>query len=90
MKPNKAGLWEWVNDDGKTVVVDVCNCGTLNKPWLRVYYAGGYYNVHDEGVGTWEEEFCKAEWPDRWGNPIPRESFVGKIHNGLSEKGEII
>jgi hypothetical protein len=79
MKPDKAGIWEWIDNDGSIKLVYVCNVAAdaEDRPWLRVFFAGGYYNVHDECVGTWEEKFMKSEWPDRWGK------FVAK----LTERG---
>ena len=44
MKPDKEGLWEWIDDDGKTQIVNVINVAKeLNDVWLRVYYLG--FNV---------------------------------------------
>jgi hypothetical protein len=81
MKPNKEGIWEWFDDQGVKRLVDVANVefDKSRPPYLRVCFWGGYYNVHDECVGTWEEEYNKAEWPDRWG------SFVG-IRGSVSEQ----
>lgn len=71
MKPNKEGIWEWYDETGKKQLVSVINVGKeVDNCWLRVYYLGGYYNVHDNWVGTEDEEFGKAEWPDNWGNYV--------------------
>lgn len=84
MKPDKEGLWEWTDDNGNVRVVNVIDVG-YESPWLRVYYLGGYYNVHDECIGTPDEEYSKAEWPDRWGRylgtleSIPLEETYGGI-----------
>jgi hypothetical protein len=71
MKPTTEGIYEWYDDDNRIRLVSVVDCnpkdGLSDKPWLRVYFAGGYYNVNDECMGTEDEEFSKAEWPDRWG-----------------------
>lgn len=76
MKPNKEGLWEWFDESGKMQIVNVINVGKeLDTLWLRVYYLGVYYNVHDEWVGTEDEDFGNAEWPDRWGN------YLGVLHS---------
>lgn len=69
MKPNKEGVYSWLDDDGVVQNVHVLNVNSNfigEKQWLRVYYMGGYYNVHDEEIGTPDEEYCKSEWPDRW------------------------
>lgn len=71
MKPNKVGLWEWTNDGGEVITVPVVDVGgNIGVQWFRVYYRGGYYNVNDEEIGTPDEEYSKAEWPDRWGNYV--------------------
>jgi hypothetical protein len=78
MKPNKEGIYKWIDNDGieqEVHVLDVSKPYNIEgKPWLRVYYQGGYYNVHDECVGTEDEPYCKSEWPDRWGE------YVGPIN----------
>lgn len=77
MKPNKAGIWEWFEEDGTKRLVHVCNCehSPQAPPYLRVYWWGGYYNVNDEhDVESPEyDHLTKAEWADRWGN------YVGPI-----------
>ena len=76
MKPDKEGLWEWIDDDGKTQIVNVINVAKeLNDVWFRVYYLGGYYNVYDNWIGTEDEDFGISEWPDRWGR------YVGTLHS---------
>ena len=77
MKPDRAGIWEWFEEDGTKRLVEVFDVASKLRevtghaePHIRVYWWGGYYNVNDECVGTWEEEFNKAEWPDRWGNRV--------------------
>ena len=71
MKPDKEGLWEWIDDDGKTQIVNVINVAKeLNDVWFRVYYLGGYYNVYDNWIGTEDEDFGISEWPDRWGRYV--------------------
>ena len=78
MKPDKEGLWEWIDDDGKTQIVNVINVAKeLNDVWLRVYYLGGYYNVYDNWIGTKDEDFGISEWPDRWGRYV---GILNSIH----------
>ena len=60
MKPNKEGIWEWFDTDGAKRLVYVCNVGGA-KPYLRVYWWGGYYNIYADPI---------AEWADRWGNYV--------------------
>jgi len=87
MKPDKEGIWEWFEEDGTKRLVSICNVGTPDKPCLRVYWWGGYYNVHDlvddlyGKVGDmWtvveKNVFHAAEWPDRWGNYVGPEDSV--------------
>ena len=74
MKPNREGMWEWYDENGIKTIVPVIDCGNpIDTVWLRVYHLGGYYNVNDEAIGTPDEPYCKAEWPDRWGN------YVGEL-----------
>lgn len=55
MKPDKEGIWEWVDHHGKTQLVAVYNVSSpLNDVHLRVGWWGGYYDVD-------------GEWPDTWG-----------------------
>lgn len=68
-KPDKPGVWEWFDSKGIKKLVEVVDVGH-DKPHLRVYFWGGYYNVNDEAVGTWEENYSKMEWPDRWGTRV--------------------
>ena len=78
MKPDKEGLWEWIDDDGKVQIVNVINVAKeLNDVWLRVYYLGGYYNVYDNWIGTEDEDFGISEWPDRWGRYV---GILNSIH----------
>ena len=72
MKPDKPGIWEWFNLKGERKLVEVFNCNSKLDPYLilRVFWNGGYYNVHDESVGTIYEQYEKAEWPDNWGKRI--------------------
>lgn len=86
MRPNKEGIWEWFDENGKKQLVSVINVGKdEDTVWFRVYYLGGYYNVNDEWIGTVDEEFGKSEWPDRWGkyvcelHAIPLEDTYGGI-----------
>ena len=86
MKPWKEGIWEWFDESGTKQLVNVINVGKdVNTTWLRVYYGGNYYNVHDEWIGTEDEDFGKSEWPDRWGcyvselNSIPLEETYSGI-----------
>jgi hypothetical protein len=78
MKPNKPGIWEWYDDTGTKQFVSVVNveCDPSYPPYFRVYFRGGYYNINNEAVGTWEEEFSLAEWPDRWGYYVGDEGCV--------------
>ncbi len=67
-KPSWAGVWQWYDERGQIRLVHVCDVG-FGVPYLRVYFWGGYYDVHDGG-GT------PAEWPDSWGDYVgPIESF---------------
>ncbi len=72
MKPNKDGIWEWFDENNKKHLVAVCNCGSETIPYLRVYWWGGYYNVHYLPVDPEcpNDPFCKAEWADKWGNYV--------------------
>ena len=75
MKPDKPGIWEWFDSDGTKRLVEVFDifdhCPEC-KPYLRVYWWGGYYNVNDVGDGP----FDKAEWPDRWGNYVGENESI--------------
>lgn len=81
MKPDKAGIWEWFEEDGTKRLVEVFN--VMDKipdcpPYFRVYWWGGYYNVNDEtedlvnvkGEVVVKNHINPAEWPDRWGNRV--------------------
>ena len=50
-KPNNAGIWEWIDDNGVIQPVEVVNV-LLNcpdcPPFWRVYSKGSYYNIYDE------------------------------------------
>lgn len=76
MKPDKPGVWEWFKEDGERCLVEVYDVNTYLKktfpdiePYLRVAWAGGYYNVNDEHdpENPQYDHLMKAEWPDRWG-----------------------
>lgn len=68
-RPDQSGVWEWFDENGVKQLVEVFDVASsfCKKQWLRVYFRGGYYNVNDE------DQFCKTEWPDRWGK------FIGPI-----------
>lgn len=66
-KPDKPGIWQWYEDDGTERLVCVYDVG-FGLPYLRVFWWGGYYDVHDGGDRL-------AEWPDRWGE------YVGPINS---------
>ena len=73
MKHDTNGIWEWFDEDGTKRLVEVIDvCEGLIPQYLRVYFSGGYYNVHDEHDPENPEydEYTKAEWPDRWGNRV--------------------
>ena len=80
MKPNKEGIWEWFKEDGTKCLVAVynvmANCPNA-KPYWRVYFWGGYYNIYNETNPCDPEgnNCTKEEWPDRWGN------YVGPINS---------
>ncbi len=77
MKPDKAGIWEWFKEDGTKVLVEVCNVGAWGKPWLRVYWWGGYYNVNDETATSGDKgPFYQSQWADRWGNYVGTNGSV--------------
>jgi len=73
MKPDKAGIWEWFEKDGTKRLMSVVDVehDTTRRPYLRVYWWGGYYNVRDEPDNP--GPFGVTEWPDRWG------SYIGPI-----------
>lgn len=76
MKPDREGIWEWSDERGKKHLVAVYNTSKpINDVHLRVNWWGSYYNVNDEHdpEAPENDQFTKAEWPDRWGN------FVGEI-----------
>lgn len=73
MKPTSPGIYEWIDESGKLRLVEVVDvCKGLCPQYLRVYFAGGYYNVNDEHDPEHPEydELTKAEWPDRWGSRV--------------------
>lgn len=85
MKPDKAGIWEWFEEDGTKRLVEVFDVASeLRKangtepPYFRVYWWGGYYNVNEEvddlynckGEVVEKDHIMPSEWPDRWGNRI--------------------
>jgi hypothetical protein len=61
--PDRSGVWEWFNASGEKKLVSVVNCepDPAHKPYLRVYFWGGYYNVCDS-------EYNSCEWPGPWGD----------------------
>jgi hypothetical protein len=66
MKPNREGIWEWIDEDGQKRLVVVYNAlKTVGRQFLRVYWWGGYYNVDDP-----------SEWPERWGKYIGQDGSV--------------
>ena len=87
----------WVEARGHKQLVEVIDVSTdlrkfyPNEPvYLRVYFWGGYYNVNDDAVGTPEEEYCKAEWPDRWGEYVgPNRSLPEKALYGVPTEQEM-
>ncbi len=41
MKPDKAGIWEWFEEDGTKRLVSVCDVGApVGMKYLRVYWWG--------------------------------------------------
>ena len=86
MKPNKPGVWEWFEEDGTKRLMAVFNIEHNPEcpPYLRVYWWGGYYNVADSPEEVPDDPFCKAEWPDRWGNYIGPNGSVKEedLYNG--------
>lgn len=86
MKPNEPGIWEWFDYKGNKRLVMVVNVSEyVEDQWLRVCFAGGYYNVNDEptelvnteGKVTGKYTF-PSEWPDRWGNRVGNISSVSE------------
>lgn len=72
-KPTCPGIYEWYDDNGSKRLVEVVDvCKGMLPLYLRVYFAGGYYNVNDEHdpENPQYDELTKAEWPDRWGNRV--------------------
>ena len=88
MKPDKAGIWEWFEEDGTKRLVSVCDVGEpMGEQRLRVYWWGGYYDVNDrtediygyvnrEWAVVEKDVHHPAEWPDRWGNYVGPEDSV--------------
>ena len=88
MKPDKAGIWEWFEEDGTKRLVSVCDVG-VDTPYLRVYWWGGYYTVNEvvnEPIYDCDMKQVRTinrppEWPDRWGayvgdrNSVPEEQL---------------
>lgn len=75
MKPDKPGIWEWYNSKGELKLVGVHDVGYF-IPLLRVYWWGGYYNVHEDVEGKKRnpnDPHMNAEWPDSWGK------YVGEL-----------
>lgn len=85
MKPDRAGIWEWFEEDGTKRLVEVFDVAAKLReatghadPHLRVYWWGGYYNVNEEtdclydSKGSLLDEVytMEAEWADRWGNRV--------------------
>lgn len=71
-KPNKPGIWQWYDETGVARLVDVVDVfGNVGAMWLRVYFWGGYYDVHDS-------EDREAEWPDRWGSYVGQRGNFGE------------
>lgn len=76
MKPDKEGMWIWYDANGDKMIVPVINpYKEIGFVCLKVYSEGGYYSINDEEIGTEMEKYCKAEWPDRWGE------YVGPLEN---------
>lgn len=71
-KPNKPGIWQWYDETGVARLVDVVDVwGGVGRPYLRVVFWGGYYDVHDS-------EDREAEWPDRWGSYVGQRGNFGE------------
>lgn len=91
MKPNKIGIWEWFDEQGNKKLVHVVDFGYeiegVYKPYFRVAFHGGYYNVNDESDNDGYDEYNKAEWPDSWGNYVgPTDSIpFDKIYYYIDE-----
>ena len=97
MKPDKAGIWEWFDEDGTKRLVEVCDCAPKDrgfKPHLRVFWCGGYYNVNDElediydgfGKVVVKNHIDEAEWADRWGVRVANNGDLPEeqLYLGLS------
>lgn len=91
MIPDKEGIWEWFEEDGTKrlmAVYDVAKklreVNGTEPPYFRAYWWGGYYNVADSPEEVAGDPFCKAEWPDRWGNYIGPNGSVKEedLYNG--------
>lgn len=78
MKPDREGIWEWFDEDGNRRLVEVFNVMKNipgHRPYLRVYWWGGYYNVNDEVTNLYDCQgnivekniVDEAEWTDSWG-----------------------
>jgi hypothetical protein len=86
MIPDKEGIWEWFEEDGTKRLMSVFN--VEHDPsyplHLRAYWWGGYYNVADSPEEVPGDPFCKAEWPDRWGNYVGPNGSVKEedLYNG--------
>jgi hypothetical protein len=81
MKPDREGIWEWFDEDGNRRLVEVFDVMKKipgHKPYLRVYWWGGYYNVNDEvddlynckGEVVEKDVVDEAEWTDNWGDRV--------------------
>lgn len=75
MKPDREGIWEWVDSNAVKHLVVVVDVGSAEKPHLRVYWWGGYYDVHDNPNEPSGSPFRYAQWPDSWGN------FIGEANS---------
>ncbi len=87
MIPDRAGVWEWFDNDGTKRLMSVFDVAAKLReatghaePHLRVYWWGGYYNVAAMGTGPFEEQ----EWPDRWGQWVGENGSIpeNQIYNG--------
>lgn len=73
MKPTSSGIYEWFDHTGKKRLVEVVDVSRgMLPPYLRVYFNGSYYNVHDEHDPECPQfdHLTKAEWADKWGSRI--------------------
>ena len=77
--PDRAGVWEWTDDYGIKILVEVCDVSIKkDNSYLRVYWCGGYYNIKSELEPLYKcdgsiarYELSRNEWKDGiWGERV--------------------